>query len=104
MADSEEDIMPKLSLDELRKEPAFLALSERYQSLVLAFLQAKEDRKPNPKVAAIQAVCNPKSIETARVVAYQYFAKAAIVDAVQLGSGLSSRQRFEMDLQRAISN
>ena len=97
--------MRKLTLAQLKQEPTFTALSDRQQAMVIAYLRAKEAGSVTPKVDAIYAAgYKPRSAQSARVLSYQYFAKPAIKDVLNLVLGLSPRELFDLDLQRAIDN
>jgi hypothetical protein len=90
----------KPSLDQLRKEPAFISLPAKFQSLVMEYLKAAAAGEPNPKAQAIQQVYAVKSKASARVMGCQYFAKPEIAEVLALAAGLTPREAFLAELRR----
>jgi len=86
----------KLSIDELRKHPAFLSLSDRQQHLVAAYVVNGGD-----KFKAVKAVFQCKDT-SARTMVYAYFQKSAVMECLDVANGLSPRDVFEQQLQRAM--
>lgn len=91
----------KLTLDELRKTQAFLALYERHQRLVIAYL--KSDMDTVGKVEAIRSVySNVSTFESARVMAHAYFQQnPAIAECLAVAAGLTPKEAFLAEVKRA---
>src|ERR1700730_4490980 len=89
----------KLTLDQLRKEQAYLNLTDPQRRMVETFLQT------GSKLKAVQAAFNCASEKTARVMTYSYFAKAAVIACLAISEGADpERAQFNVDLERAIKN
>jgi hypothetical protein len=89
----------KLSIEQLRKEQAYLNLTDPQRRLVEVFLQTGN------KLNAVQAAYKCKSEQTARVMVYSYFANPRIIVALAVANGGDpEREKFNAELERAIRN
>lgn len=91
--------------EQLQKEPSFLALSEKFQALVLEYLKARAAGSENPRVDALYAAgYHPSTPQSAKVMGCVYFSKPAIKEVLNLADGFTPRDAFLAEVGRAASN
>lgn len=87
-----------LTLDQLRQQEAYLALTEKQQTLVEIFIRT------GSRLESVLAAYSCKSREQARVMSYTIFSNPAIIAALAVARGEDpEKAKFLAELERAIT-